>query len=38
LQLHPLSVQLNRPDLEVDADGRDEGGREGVFTESEKTA
>lgn len=31
LQLHPLAIQLDGPDLEVDADGRDEGGREGVL-------
>lgn len=35
LQLHALAVELNRPDLEVDADGRDEGRRERVFAKPE---
>ena len=38
LQLHTLAVQLDGADLEVDADGGDERGREGVFTESQQTA
>ena len=35
LQLHSLAVQLDRSDLEVDADGRNEGGREGVLGEAQ---
>ena len=38
LQLHTLAVQLDGADLEVNADGGDERGREGVFTESQQTA
>ncbi len=38
LELDPLAVELDGPDLEVDADGGDEGGREGVFAEAEQTA
>ena len=38
LQLHALAVQLDRPDLEVDADGCDEGGCEGVFAEAQQAA
>lgn len=38
LQLDALAVQLDRPDLEVDPNGRDEGGREGVFAEAEEAA
>lgn len=38
LQLHPLAVQLDGPDLEVDADGRDEGRRERVFAEAQEAA
>ena len=38
LELDPLAVQLDRADLEVDADGGDEGGREGVLTKAQKTA
>lgn len=38
LQLNALAVELDRADLEVDADGRDEGGREGVFAETQETA
>ena len=34
LELDSLPVQLDRPDLEVDADGSNEGRSEGVFTES----
>ena len=35
LQLDALAVELNRPDLEVDADGRDEGRRKRVFAKPE---
>lgn len=35
LQLHPLSVQLDRSDLEINADSSDEGRSEGVFTEAQ---
>lgn len=38
LQLDTLTVELDGPYLEVDADGGDEGGGEGVFAESQKTA
>ena len=38
LQLHALAIELDRPDLEVDADGGDERRSEGVFTEAQKTA
>lgn len=38
LQLYPFPVQLDCPDLEVDTDGCDEGGREGIFAESKQTA
>ena len=38
LQLYPLAVQLNRPNLEVDADGGDEGRCEGVFAEAQQAA
>lgn len=38
LQFDSLPVQLDGPDLEVDADGRDEGGGEGVFAEAQQTA
>ena len=38
LQLDALAVQLDRPDLEVDAYGRDERGGEGVFAEAEQAA
>ena len=38
LQLYSLAVKLDRPDLEVDADSRDEGRREGVFAETQETA
>lgn len=33
LQLDALAVELDGPDLEVDADGRDERGRERVLAE-----
>jgi len=38
LQLNALAVQLNRADLEIDTDSGDEGGREGVFAETQQTA
>jgi hypothetical protein len=38
LQLHALAIELDCADLKVDADGGDEGGCEGVFTEAQKTA
>ena len=38
LQLHTLAVKLDRADLEVDSDGGDEGGGEGVFAEAQQTA
>lgn len=38
LELDALAVQLDGADLEVDADGRDEGRREGVFAEAQQTA
>lgn len=38
LELHPLSIQLDRPNLEVDTDGRDERWRERVLAESKQTA
>lgn len=38
LQLHALAVKLNRADLEVDSDGGNEGGSEGVFAEAQQTA
>lgn len=38
LQLDALAVELDGADLEVDADGRDEGGREGVFAEAQEAA
>ena len=38
LQLHALAIQLNRADLEVDSDGGNEGGSEGVFAETQQTA
>jgi len=38
LQLDTLSVELDRADLEVDADSRDEAGREAVFAEAQQTA
>ena len=38
LQLDPLAVQLNGPDLEVDAYRCDEGGCEGVLAEPKQTA
>lgn len=38
LQLDALAVKLDGPYLEVDADGGDEGGGEGVFAEAQQTA
>lgn len=38
LQLDPLSVQLNRPDLEINANGCNETRRERVLAESQETA
>ncbi len=38
LQLDPLAVQLDRPYLEVDANGGDEGRGEGVFAEAKQAA
>jgi hypothetical protein len=38
LQLHALAVELDGADLEVDADGGDERGRERVFAEAQQTA
>ena len=38
LQLHALPIELNRADLKVDADGRDEGRGEGVFAKTEEAA
>ena len=38
LELHGLALELDGANLEVDADGGDERGREGVFTESQQTA
>jgi hypothetical protein len=38
LQLHALAIELDGPDLEIDANGGDEGRRERVFTEPKETA
>ena len=38
LELHTLSIELDRPNLEINANGRDEGWREGVLAESKETA
>ena len=38
LQLDTLVVELDGTNLEVDADGGDEGGGEAVFAESQQTA
>lgn len=38
LQLDALAVELDRADLEVDADGGDEGWGEGVLAEPQQTA
>lgn len=38
LQLHALAVKFDGADFEVDANGGDEGGSEGVFTEAQETA
>jgi hypothetical protein len=34
LQLHPLPIQLNRPDFEVNSDGCDERWGERIFAEA----
>ncbi len=36
LQLHRLALQLNRPDLEVNADGAQVAVREGILREPQK--
>lgn len=38
LQFHPLSIQINRPDLEIDAYRSDERGCETVFGEAKEAA
>jgi hypothetical protein len=38
LQLDTLAVEVYRADLEIDADGCDEGGGETVFGEAEEAA
>lgn len=38
LQLHALAIELDGADLEIDADGRDEGGRERVLAEAQQAA
>jgi hypothetical protein len=38
LQFHALSVKVDSPDLEVNADRCDEGGCEGILGEAEQTA
>lgn len=38
LELDALSIELNGPDLEVNTDGGDEGGGEGVLAEAQETA
>lgn len=38
LQLHALAVELDSPDLEIDANGGDEGRCEGVLAEPKETA
>ena len=38
LQLDALAVKLDRTNLEVDSDGGNEGGSEGVFAEAQQTA
>lgn len=38
LQLHTFAVQLDGADLEVDANGGDEGRGEGVFAEAQQAA
>ena len=38
LQLHALAVELDSPDLEINANGGDEGRCEGVLAESKETA
>jgi hypothetical protein len=38
LQLDTLAVEVYRADLEIDADGCDEGGGEAIFGEAEEAA
>jgi hypothetical protein len=38
LQLHPLAVELNRADFEIDPYRGDKRRREGIFTESKQAA
>lgn len=38
LELDALSIELNGPDLEVNANGGDEGRREGVLAEAQQAA
>ena len=38
LEFDALAVELDGADLEVDADGGDEGGGEAVFAESQQAA
>jgi hypothetical protein len=38
LQLDTLAVEVYRADLEIDADGCDEGGSETVFRKAEEAA
>jgi hypothetical protein len=35
LQFHPFAIEVDGADLEVDADGRDEGRGERIFAETE---
>lgn len=37
LKLHPLSIQLDGPDLEIDSDCRNEAWCEAVFTKTQQT-
>jgi hypothetical protein len=38
LKLDPLAIEFDCPDLEVDANGGDEGRCEGVFAEAQQAA
>lgn len=38
LQFDPLAVEINSPDLEVDADGCDERRCKAIFAEAQQTA
>jgi hypothetical protein len=38
LQLHALAIELNGTNLEVNADGGDEGRGKGVLAEAQETA